>query len=74
MAGYLFFGMIVNVEGKIGGLLDDATSESKPRKFSILDLWHFSDLDYFAGEAFSPEGAELQRASADRTAHFPEHE
>ncbi|OAA73530.1 sulfate transporter [Cordyceps fumosorosea ARSEF 2679] len=53
LTGYLFFGTIVSVEEKIRGLLDDATFESRPIKFLVLDLWHVSDLDYSAGEAFN---------------------
>ncbi|OAR00808.1 hypothetical protein LLEC1_02697, partial [Akanthomyces lecanii] len=53
LTGYLFFGTIVSVEEKIRGLLDDAAFESRPIKFLILDLWHVSDLDYSAGEAFN---------------------
>lgn len=53
LTGYLFFGTIVSVEEKIRGLLDDAAFERRPIKFLILDLWHVSDLDYSAGEAFN---------------------
>lgn len=53
LTGYLFFGTIVSVEEKIRGLLNDATFERRPIKFLILDLWHVSDLDYSAGEAFN---------------------
>lgn len=53
LTGYLFFGTIVSVEEKIRGLLDDAAFASRPIKFLILDLWHVSDLDYSAGEAFN---------------------
>ncbi|TQV96848.1 sulfate transporter family protein [Cordyceps javanica] len=53
LTGYLFFGTIVSVEEKIRGLLDDAAFERRPLKFLILDLWHVSDLDYSAGEAFN---------------------
>ncbi|KAM3523025.1 hypothetical protein NHJ13051_005336 [Beauveria bassiana] len=53
LTGYLFFGTIVSVEEKIRGLLDDATFGSRPIKFLILDMWHVSDLDYSAGEAFN---------------------
>lgn len=53
LTGYLFFGTIVSVEEKIRGLLDDAAFEQRPIKFLILDLWHVSDLDYSAGEAFN---------------------
>lgn len=53
LTGYLFFGTIVSVEEKIRGLLDDKVFAVKPIKFLILDLWHVSDLDYSAGEAFN---------------------
>lgn len=53
LTGYLFFGTIVSVEEKIRGLLDDEVFALKPIKFLILDLWHVSDLDYSAGEAFN---------------------
>ncbi|TQS33284.1 hypothetical protein Golomagni_06378, partial [Golovinomyces magnicellulatus] len=53
LTGYLFFGTIVSVEEKIRGLLEDDNFARKPIKFLILDLWHVSDLDYSAGEAFN---------------------
>lgn len=53
LTGYLFFGTIVSVEEKIRGLLEDDCFAKKPIKFLILDLWHVSDLDYSAGEAFN---------------------
>lgn len=53
LTGYLFFGTIVSVEEKIRGLLEDECFAEKPIKFLILDLWHVSDLDYSAGEAFN---------------------
>mgnify|MGYP005989046255 CR=1 FL=1 len=53
LTGYLFFGTIVSVEERIRGLLEDEAFAKKPIKFLVLDLWHVSDLDYSAGEAFN---------------------
>lgn len=53
LTGYLFFGTIVSVEEKIRELLEDSAFAKKPIKFLLLDLWHVSDLDYSAGEAFN---------------------
>lgn len=53
LTGYLFFGTIVSVEERIRGLLEDGAFAKKPIKFLVLDLWHVSDLDYSAGEAFN---------------------
>ena len=53
LTGYLFFGTIVSVEEKIRALLEDRAFAAKPIKFVVLDLWHVSDLDYSAGEAFN---------------------
>jgi SulP family sulfate permease len=53
LAGYLFFGTIVNVETHIRGLVEEEAFHERPIRFLVFDLWHVTGIDYSAAEAFS---------------------
>ncbi|KAL9098204.1 MAG: hypothetical protein Q9163_006093 [Psora crenata] len=52
MAGFLFFGTIVDVEKQIRALLDDAFQQ-QPIRFLVLDLFNVDGVDFSAAEAFT---------------------
>lgn len=52
LAGFLFFGTIVDVEKQVRGLLDEIEVNREPIRFLILDLHHVVGLDFSAAEAF----------------------
>ncbi|KAI9674540.1 MAG: hypothetical protein M1817_001878 [Caeruleum heppii] len=53
LAGFLFFGTIVNVESRIRALLEEDAFEKRPIRFLILDLLHVTGVDFSAAEAFT---------------------
>ena len=53
LAGFLFFGTIHSVEGKIRALISDEVFGKKPIKYLVLDMTLVTGLDYSAGEAFN---------------------
>jgi SulP family sulfate permease len=53
LAGFLFFGTIASVEGKIRALISDEVFNRKPIKYLVLDMCLVTGLDYSAGEAFN---------------------
>jgi SulP family sulfate permease len=53
LAGYLFFGTIHSVEGKIRHLISDEAFNKRPIKYLVLDMTLVTGLDYSAGEAFN---------------------
>ncbi|OIW35187.1 cyclic nucleotide-binding domain-containing protein [Coniochaeta ligniaria NRRL 30616] len=53
LAGFLFFGTINTVEGKIRALISDEVFNKRPIKYLVLDMCLVTGLDYSAGEAFN---------------------
>lgn len=53
LAGYLFFGTIVSVEGRIRALIEEEAFNQRPIRFLVFDLWHVTGIDYSAAEAFN---------------------
>lgn len=53
LAGYLFFGTIVNVENTMRGLIEEETFDKQPIRFLILDFSRVYGLDFSAAEAFT---------------------
>lgn len=53
LAGFLFFGTIHSVEGKIRHLISDEAFNKRPIKYLVLDMTLVTGLDYSAGEAFN---------------------
>ncbi|KAH8910845.1 hypothetical protein BR93DRAFT_989372 [Coniochaeta sp. PMI_546] len=53
LAGFLFFGTINSVEGKIRTLISDEVFNKRPIKYLVLDMCLVTGLDYSAGEAFN---------------------
>lgn len=52
LAGYLFFGTVVNVEATIRSLIEESNFIRLPIRFLIVDLTDVTQLDYSASEAF----------------------
>ncbi|CAZ82138.1 unnamed protein product [Tuber melanosporum] len=53
LAGYMFFGTIASVEGKIRSLLEEKNFQEQPIRFLIVDLLHVNGMDFSAAEAFT---------------------
>lgn len=53
IAGFLFFGTVHSVEGKIRELVSDEAFNKRPIKYLVLDMTLVTGLDYSAGEAFN---------------------
>ncbi|OBT57448.1 hypothetical protein VE04_02299 [Pseudogymnoascus sp. 24MN13] len=53
LAGYLFFGTIVDVEARIRSLIKEEAFNHRPIRYLIFDLWHVTGIDYSAAEAFN---------------------
>lgn len=53
LAGYLFFGTIVNVENTMRGLIEEDAFDRRPIRFLILDFSRVYGLDFSAAEAFT---------------------
>ena len=53
LAGYLFFGTIVNVENTMRGLIAEEAFNQRPIRFLILDFSRVYGLDFSAAEAFT---------------------
>ncbi|KAB5536462.1 cyclic nucleotide-binding domain-containing protein [Coniochaeta sp. 2T2.1] len=53
LAGFLFFGTVHSVEGKIRALISDEVFNKRPIKYLVLDMCLVTGLDYSAGEAFN---------------------
>jgi SulP family sulfate permease len=53
LAGFLFFGTIHSVEGKIRALISDEAFSKRPIKYLVIDMCQVTGLDYSAGEAFN---------------------
>lgn len=65
LSGFLFFGTIVGVEGKIRDLISDDHFQQHPIKYMIIDLWHVTGIDYSAGEGFMTISRLLHRRGID---------
>lgn len=52
LAGYLFFGTIVNVEKQIREIIDEEAFRRQPIRYLILDFTHVNGMDFSAAEAF----------------------
>ncbi|KAJ5567394.1 hypothetical protein N7535_006700 [Penicillium sp. DV-2018c] len=61
LAGYLFFGTIVNVENTMRGLIEDEAFDQRPIRFLILDFSRVYGLDFSAAEAFTRINRVLQK-------------
>jgi len=53
LAGYLFFGSIVQVEKKSRALIEEEAFRKQPIRYLIFDLAHVNGVDYSAAEAFT---------------------
>ena len=53
LAGYLFFGTIVNVENQIRALLNEEAFRERPIQFLVIDFVHVNGIDFSAAEAFT---------------------
>lgn len=53
LAGYLFFGSIVQVEKQSRALIEEEAFEQQAIRYLIFDLAHVSGIDYSAVEAFT---------------------
>ncbi|KAJ5138645.1 sulfate transporter [Penicillium bovifimosum] len=61
LAGYLFFGTIVNVENTMRGLIEEEAFDQRPIRFLILDFSRVYGLDFSAAEAFTRINRVLQK-------------
>ncbi|KAI9708422.1 MAG: hypothetical protein M1828_002985 [Chrysothrix sp. TS-e1954] len=52
LAGYLFFGSIVEVEKQSRALIDEDLFDKQPIRYLIFDLAHVNGVDFSAAEAF----------------------
>lgn len=53
LAGYLFFGTIVDVEKQVRRLIDEDEFSRQPIRFLVIDFLHVTGLDFSAAEAFA---------------------
>ena len=53
LAGFLFFGTIVNVENRVRAMLEEETFFKRPIRFLIFDFAHVNGVDFSAAEAFT---------------------
>jgi len=53
LAGFLFFGSIVQVEKQSRALIEDEAFKATPIRFLVFDLIHVNGIDYSAAEAFT---------------------
>lgn len=53
LAGFLFFGSIVQVEKQSRGLIEEEAFKKEPIRFLVFDLAHVNGIDYSAAEAFT---------------------
>ena len=53
LAGFLFFGTIVDVENRIRAMLDEEAFSARPIRFLIFDMSHVTGIDFSAAEAFT---------------------
>ena len=61
LAGYLFFGTIVNFENTIRGLIEEKAFTKRPIRFLVLDFSRVNGLDFSAAEALTRLNRILQR-------------
>jgi len=52
LAGYLFFGSIVDVEKRIQAIINEHAFQREPFRYLILDFKHVSGIDFSAAEGF----------------------
>ncbi|KAF2211438.1 hypothetical protein CERZMDRAFT_112543 [Cercospora zeae-maydis SCOH1-5] len=52
IAGYLFFGSIVDVEKRVRATIDAETFAQAPIRYLVLDFSHVTGIDFSAAEAF----------------------
>ncbi|EAW10671.1 sulfate transporter family protein [Aspergillus clavatus NRRL 1] len=67
LAGYLFFGTIVNVESTMRGLIEEEAFNRRPIRFLILDFSRVYGLDFSAAEAFTRINRILRRRHVQMT-------
>lgn len=53
LAGFLFFGSIVQVEKQSRALIEEEAFRHEPLRYLIFDLAHVNGIDYSAAEAFT---------------------
>ena len=63
LSGFLFFGTIVGVEGRIRALLEEEAFDRRPLRFLVLDMSSINGIDYSAAEAFTRMNRLLQKRS-----------
>ena len=52
LAGFLFFGTIVDVEKQIRDIVDESFQQQRPIRYLILDLYNVDGVDFSASETF----------------------
>ena len=65
IAGYLFFGSIVDVEKRVRANIDAETFAQAPIRYLILDFTHVTGIDFSAAEAFSRMHRVLRRRGVE---------
>ncbi|KAI5369598.1 Putative cyclic nucleotide-binding domain, SLC26A/SulP transporter, STAS domain-containing protein [Septoria linicola] len=65
IAGYLFFGSIVNVEKRVRASIDAETFAQTPIRYLILDFSHVTGIDFSAAEAFGRMHRILRRRDVE---------
>ncbi|KAL9092337.1 MAG: hypothetical protein Q9165_004511 [Trypethelium subeluteriae] len=65
LAGYLFFGTIVEVENKTRALIEEEAFRKRPIRYLVLDFTHVTGLDFSAAEAFTRMNRILHRRNVE---------
>lgn len=65
IAGYLFFGSIVDVEKRVRANIDAETFAQTPIRYLILDFSHVTGIDFSAAEAFGRMHRILRRRDVE---------
>lgn len=65
IAGYLFFGSIVNVEKRVRATIEAETFAQTPIRYLILDFSHVTGIDFSAAEAFGRMHRILRRRDVE---------
>lgn len=62
LAGFIFFGSIVDVEKQIRAIVDESFHRQEPIRYLVVDLYNVDDVDFSASETF----ARIQRVLGKR--------
>ncbi|PIB01001.1 hypotheticalsprotein [Cercospora beticola] len=65
IAGYLFFGSIVDVEKRVRATIDAETFAQAPIRYLVLDFSHVTGIDFSAAEAFGRMHRILRRRDVE---------